>query len=99
MNRILTLCLTSLALACAIPTAEARTRRPRIIKSIDISDDPAVKAAEQRRKQADDAVREAEKKGDKAAIEAARKEKEEATKALQETRRQAFEAAKKKANR
>lgn len=77
----------------------ARTTRPRVIKSIDISDDPAVNAAEKRRSEAVKALTEAEAKRDKAAIEEAQKEKEAATKALQETRKTAFAAAQKKQKR
>ena len=78
------------------PALHARTNRPRIIKSIDISDDPGVVAAQKRRSEAVKALADAESKRDKPAIEAAQKEKDEATKALQATRESAFAAAKKK---
>ena len=90
---------TFVATGAGATSLHARTNRLRVIKSIDISDDPAVNAAEKRRSEAVKALTEAEAKRDKAAIEAAQKEKEEATTALHETRKSAFAAAQKKQKR
>ncbi len=95
----LLLLLALVATGAGSPSLHARTNRPRVVKSIDISDDPAVNAAEKRRSEAVKALTEAEAKRDKTAIQAAQKEKEEATKALHEARKSAFAAAKKKQNR
>ena len=91
-----------LAIPCLMPgvaTLQARTRPPRVVKSIDISDNPDVRAAEKRRFEAVKALAEAEAKRDKAAIETALKEKEVAQKALNDARERAWSAAKIKSKR
>lgn len=98
ISRLLLL-LALAATGVASPALHARTNRPRIIKSIDISDDPGVVAAQKRRFEAVKALAEAEAKHDKSAIEAAQKEKDEAQKALHDARESAFATAKKKQKR
>lgn len=82
-----------------ITPLHARTRRPRVVKTIDISDDPAVRAAEKRWQEAVKALSEAESRHDKTAIEAAQKEKNAAQKALSEARAAAMAAARKSSRR
>lgn len=92
------LLLTLIVAGAGTPALHARNRnnRPRVLKSIDVSNDPAVNAAEQRHKDAEKALNEAKEKRDKAAIDAAQKEHDETQKALSKTRNKAFAAAKKK---
>ncbi len=101
MNKFtqITLLFTLIASGTIIPSLQARNVRPRVYKSIDVSDDPKVNAAEKRYKDARDALRDAESKGDKAAIESARKSLDEARKDLSEIRNRAFSDAKKKQGR
>jgi len=93
------LLLTLLGTGAATPALHARTYRPRVMKSIDVSNDPAVNAAEQRHKEAQKALEEAQAKRDKTAIEAAQREHDETQKALTATRNKAFAEAKKKQGR
>ena len=95
----LLLILAIVTFGAGSPLLHARTNRPRVIKSVDISDDPAVVAAQKRRSDASKALTEAEAGRDKTAVEVARQEKEAATKALQEAREAAFAAAKKRQKR
>ena len=93
--------LVVLALVCVAPDASAQSRRNnrnRVMKSIDISDDPAVVAAQKTRAEAAKEYQAAQAKmpSDKAAVEASKAKLAEATKALSETRKKAFEAARKK---
>lgn len=93
------LLLTLIVAGAGTPALHARNNRSRVMKSIDVSNDPAVNAAEQRHKDAEKALNEAKEKRDKAAIDASQKEHDETQKALSETRNKAFAAAKKKQSR
>ncbi len=92
--------LVALALVFVASDASASTRnnRNRVMKSIDVSDDPAVEAAQKKRAEAAKEYQAAQARmpADKAGVEAAKAKLDEATKALSETRKKAFEAAKKK---
>lgn len=96
-----TLLLTLLALTCisaVAPVALAvRRQRTVTVKSIDISNDPEVLAAQKRHKEATKALQAARDKRDKAAVEAAEKTHIETERALSATRRAAFARAQKAA--
>jgi len=87
--------MTLVAFGAAVPEARA-ARRPRVQKSIDVSDDPSVKAAKKAHDDATHELESAKEKNDKAAIEAAQKKHDETEKALTKARNEAFNAAKNK---
>lgn len=98
--RLFLLCALLVGAGFAVaPSASAANRNnTRTMKSIDVSQNPAVEAAQKKRAEAAKAYQEAKAKlpVDKAAVEAAKATLDEATKVLGEARKKAYADAKKK---
>ena len=92
----LILAVLTATLGGAIPFASANTNhRPKVEKTTDVSDDPAVKAAQKARDDAETALEAAKAKSDKTAIDAAQKALDAAEAKLKQARKAAEKAAEK----